>query len=85
MKTLLVTLEIPVRPMTAQEWAEVHWPDEEDEGGSPEDELADIDAEEFTDCIAAALNSENNPDIFAGSGLLLHTDDAVVTSIAWKP
>lgn len=87
-KTLLVTLEIPVRAMTEQEWAEA-WDgcghdEEEDEGPDREATLEDCEPKDFTDAVSAALNSSNNPDMLAGSGLFVHTEDALITAIGWK-
>lgn len=87
-KTLLVTIEVPVRAMTEDEWNEA-WDGcghdlDEDEGPDREETLDECSPQDFTDAISGALNSANNPDILAGSGLFVHTEDALVTSIAWK-
>ena len=87
-KTLLVTLELPVRAMTEQEWTEA-WDGcghdaDEDEGPDREATLEVISPADIAEAIAGALNSVTNGEMLAGSGLFVHTDDAVITSIIWK-
>lgn len=85
MRTLLVTLEIPVRAMSEDEWDEA-WADcghdeEEDEGPGREETLAEVEAKDFIEAISAATNSANNPEILAGTGLFVHMEDATVKAI----
>lgn len=89
MKTLLVTLELPVRAMTDGEWDEalegaICIDPEEDEGPDRLETLNEVSPEDFREAISYALNSANNPEVLAGTGLFVHTDDAVVTSLGWK-
>lgn len=58
--------------------------EEEDEVPGREATLGECDPKDFAEAVSAALNSANNPDMLAGSGLFVHTNDAVVTSIDWK-
>ena len=87
-KTLIVTLELPVRAMTEEEWSEA-WDgcghdEEKDEGPGREETLHATSPSDFEDVISSALNSVNNPEILEGTGLFVHTENAVVTSIGWK-
>ena len=87
-KTLLVTLELPVRAMAEEEWSEA-WDDcghdeQENEGPGREETLAECSPSDFSEHIACALNSVTNGEMLAGSGLFVHTDDALITSINWK-
>ena len=88
-KTFLVTLELPVRVMTQEEWDEavdgiVCLEPEEVEEMSRENEINGVTPNDFREAISAALNSANNPEVLAGTGMFVHTDDALVTSIGWK-
>ncbi|MEQ9634634.1 MAG: hypothetical protein RLW68_00970 [Devosia marina] len=83
-RTLKVTLEIPVRAMSEDEWQDANEGcvfDDEDEGPGREETLAEVQAKDFIEAISAATNSANNPEIFAGTGLFVHMEDATVKSI----
>lgn len=87
-KTLLVVLELPVRTMTEDEWTDA-WigsghDDEESDGPDRVATLDEIAPVDLSEAISGALNSVNNPEVFAGSGLFVHTEDARVLSLAWK-
>ncbi|SFV33264.1 hypothetical protein SAMN05216456_1938 [Devosia crocina] len=87
-RTLLVVLELPVRAMTDEEW-EYAWEEcghdeQKIDGPGPQDTLQEVGASDLSDAIAGALNSANNQEMLAGTGLFIHTDDARVLSSAWK-
>jgi hypothetical protein len=87
-KTLLVTLELPVRVMTDEEWEQA-WDDcghldPDDESPDREETLEHVTPADMAEAISAALNSTNNGDFLAGTGLFVTTDDALITSVSWK-
>lgn len=88
-RILTVTLELPIRAMTEEEWEEamdgaICIDPEEDDGPDREETLDEVAPNDFREAISAALNSVNNPEMFAGTGLFVHTEDAKILAVEWK-
>jgi hypothetical protein len=84
-KTLVVTVEIEVRDPTEAELSDGQFQNDDYEMIDPLDWLSDLSPDELREPIEAALHSENNPEMFAGTGLFVQTTSAQVTAAHWKP
>lgn len=97
-RKIRMTVELTVRDMTQEEWDEAdgdgvfrEYDLEDAEDGSeaePDDSLREIvkqmDPQGLKEVIEYALVSEDNPEMFEGSNLFVHTEDVTVTDIAWS-
>ena len=85
-RTLQLTLTLTVRNMTEAEFTEAggyeYATDEHDSG--PDNWVEQLDPSDLNEAIQGALNSDGNPEMFAGSSLFLVTQDAVVVTAEWK-
>ena len=85
-RKVVLTIELTVRDMTDEEWTEANEGvelDEDDQG--PSGWVKDLEAGELNEAIEGALDSASNPEMFAGSGLFVVTENARVLSAKWQP
>lgn len=86
-RTLVVTLTLTVRDMTAEEFEYANEGAVEDNleiDGDPAYVVEYLEPGELREAIEGALASEGNPEMFAGSGLFCITENAHVQSIEWE-
>lgn len=86
-RVLRVTLTVAVRDMTEMEYADAMdvsvGDDIEGFEGDPRDVVSFLRPAEFSELIEGALESEANPDLFAGTGIFAVMGAAGVESIEW--
>ncbi len=83
-RTLRVVIELEVRDPTQAELDENDFNiDEYEIDGDPTDWVSTMSPSELSESIGYALESENNPEMFAGSGIFVQTGNAKVKDIEW--
>lgn len=89
-RVLRVTLTVAVRDMNDAEYADAmegveYDPEEWDAEyeGNPREVVSVTDASEYRELIESALESENNPELFAGTGIFAVMGAAGIESIEW--
>lgn len=86
-RTLQITLTVAVRDMSPTEYDEEGGASADelglDEGADPTDVVRELQAYEFSECIEAALDSMENPEILASSGFMVVMGAASVKSAEW--
>lgn len=83
-RTLRVTLTMTVRDFTDKEWEEAKEADflaEDDE--EPGSVVAELTPRDLAAPLCDALDSVHNEEIFAGTGMFCHIENAAVESIGW--
>lgn len=87
-RMLTVTINILVRDMTNEEFEDCGGPSDDDDDDDFEpltnDFVRDLDAAELREIIEASVLSADNPEMMAGSGLYVVTEQANVTDIQWS-
>lgn len=93
-RKITVTVELTVRDMTQAEWDEANEgavrddddaEDDEDWFSGPDGWVASLEGTELNEPIELALDSVSNPEVFAGTGLFIHIENALVTEIVMEP
>jgi hypothetical protein len=87
-RLLRVTLVVAIRNMNEAEYADAmegvedEW--DADLDGDPRDVVSATEPSDYRDLIEAALESEGNPELFAGTGIFAVMGDARVEAIEWE-
>lgn len=92
-RVLKITLTVTVRDMNDAEYADamegveydpVEWNDDHEDDFDPRAVVENTDASDYRELIEAALESEYNPELFAGTGIFAVMGAANIESIEWS-